>query len=63
MKIRITTRNRYIVEEVDSIEEALSVLEQEIQVVSESLVKLEHVLILSTDVMEQIYPQEGLAVG
>ena len=52
MKVRITTRNRYIVGEVDSIEEALSVLEQEIRIATESLVKMENCMVLSTDVME-----------
>ena len=49
MKVRITMRNSYIVEEVESIEEALSILTQEIQVASESLVIIEHGLVLTTE--------------
>jgi len=49
MKVRITTRNIYIVEDVDSIEEAMSALDQLIRPDPKSRVRFEHALILSKE--------------
>lgn len=49
MKVRIITRSKYIVEEVESIEEALAELEREIHPAPDSLVRLEHALIVGEE--------------
>lgn len=52
MKVRITMRNRYIVEGLENIEEALIVLEEVIKKES-PLVTFEHGLVLATEEIKE----------
>ncbi len=59
MKVRITMRNKYIVEEVEDIEEALAALAlvvlelKEIKKATEALITFEHGLVLSTEEIKE----------
>ena len=55
MKVRIIVQNMYIVEEVESIDEAVSILAQEIDPAYESLVKFENGLILSKEEVDEAH--------
>jgi len=53
MKVRITTRNMYIVDGVESIEAALYELERELRSVHKILVTFEHGLVLTKEEVDE----------